>query len=64
MEKPVRTNKQEDIVWKDETRLIPVPYCPVCKQELRESGKDYRPYYCECGDWYWVDDSESYEIHK
>ena len=58
MREEIRTNKQEDIIWKDEKRLIPIPYCPVCKKGLGDGGKDYRPYFCDCGDWYWHDSKE------
>ena len=53
-----------DIVWKEEVIKAQVPYCPVCKEKLHKSCKDYRPYWCKCGDWYWNDEDENYDIYK
>ncbi len=61
MDKPLRIHKQEDIVWKKEKKVVNTPYCPVCKEKLVELHKEYKPYYCECGVWYWVNDPHTEE---
>lgn len=60
----VRKVKQDKIIWKPIVRTIQVPFCPKCKTEMFESGKDYKPYHCKCGGWYWIDDEEVYKIVK
>ena len=56
----------KQIEWKSEQRIISVPYCPICKKELKYFGKEYHPYYCDCGDWYldYDADDEIYHIKK
>ena len=58
------TIKQEQIIYKNETRVVSVPYCPLCNTELRETSKEYKPYYCKCGFWYWNDEEEYFKIIK
>ena len=62
--KEIRKEHQNNIIWKPEKRIVQIPYCPVCKKELKELDKDYRPYYCDCGDWFWNEDEEVYGIYK
>ena len=64
MNKEIRKESQNNIVWKAEKRTVPVPYCPVCKKELYDYDKNHKPYGCDCGDWYWNEDEEGYVIHK
>jgi len=60
----IKTIKQKDMVYKSEKRLVSIPYCSICKKELIETGKDYKPYFCDCGDWYWNENGECYEIFE
>ena len=62
--KEIRKIKQDKIIWKPEKRTVPVPYCPVCKKELFDYGKDHKPYGCDCGDWFWDEENEGYGIFK
>jgi len=64
MSELVRRSQDKDIIWKEEKRVVNIPYCPVCKKELREMHIDYKPYWCDCGDWYWSEDDSGYKIYK
>lgn len=55
--------KVKKIPSKEKTVTRYFLHCPKCDSELFETGKDYRPFACECGDWYWNEEKEEYNIH-
>ena len=56
--------KQKEIIYKQETRTVSIGYCPFCGVELYETGKEYKPYYCKCGAWYYNEDDDYFKIVK
>jgi len=54
--------RDSDIVWKTLTKTMAYKHCPNCLIELSETGKDYAPYSCKCGRWFYNEEKDYYEI--